>query len=324
MFFKVDRNSLGPIMLSLIVWILAACTTERTEVPISDIKTMTLIPYLTPTATQIPEKTLPTIVPAERPTHTPTPMTYTIVEGDTMLAIAFKHGISLEELQSANPEVNARLLVVGTELIIPADEIIPSQPVTATPIPLQVASTNCYHNPDGIWCFISVKNDRQRPLENLSAEVIIGNNSGEVIGQGTAIGAINLLPGGEELPLIVFIPGRFPQEFNVSANILTVQPLPKNDERYLNPWIEIEDFEISEGEVKASVTGKVGLPGKSRPAGLTWIFIVAYDDKGNVLGVRKEELRRIIEPGTSQEFSLDVFSLGSKIDDVRAFVEMRP
>ena len=324
MFFKVDRDYLVPIMLSLLVWILAACTTERTEIPKGVKKTVTLIPYLTPTATQFPEKTLPTIVPDEKPTHTPTPMTYTIVEGDTMLAIAFKHGISLEELQSANPEVNARLLVVGTELIIPAGEIIPSQPVTATPIPLQVVSTNCYPGPDGIWCFISVKNDRLRPLENLSAEVIIGNNNGEVIGQGTAIGAINLLPVGEELPLIVFIPGRFPYNFNVSANILTVQPLPKNDERYLNPWIEIEEVEISEGGVKASVTGKVGLPRKSRPADLTWIFIVAYDDRGNVLGVRKKELRGNFEPGSSQEFVLEVFSMGTEIEDVRAFVEMRP
>ena len=122
-----------------------------------------------------------------------------------MLAIAFRHGISLEELQAANPDVNARLLVVGTELIIPVGELIPSNPVTATPIPIQVKDTDCYPAPDGIWCFVTIKNDRSRPLENISAQVLLLDSSGDFLGEGTAIGAINLLPVDEELPLVVFI-----------------------------------------------------------------------------------------------------------------------
>ena len=44
---------------------------------------------------------------------------YTIVSGDTLLVIAARFGLTLDELLAANPEVDPYLLSVGAELIIP-------------------------------------------------------------------------------------------------------------------------------------------------------------------------------------------------------------
>jgi LysM repeat protein len=325
MFLKIVGKKLIIAPLIIFVMVLTSCSTEHTSTPVQVTETISLIQYSTPTPSQIPETLSSTVeAPTQQPTPTPTPMIYTIVEGDTMLAIAFRHGISLEELQNANPDINARLLIVGTELIIPPGEIISSNPATATPIPIQMRKTKCYLVPDGIWCFVTIKNDRSRPLENISARVLLLDNSGDSIGEGTAIGAINLLPVDEELPLVVFIPGRFPSEFSTDAKVLTGHPVPRNDNRYLNAWLEIDQVEISQSGRSAEVFGKIGLPVKSEPGNLVWILVIAYDREGNVIGIRKAEQLEILDPGSSQEFNLEVFSLESEINEVKAFVEVRP
>ena len=325
MFFEIFRKRYFILLLSALIWILVGCNTDQIDKPDGATETVSLIPYVTPTASQTPEvRQTDQVLPTQQPSPTPTPMVYTIVEGDTMLAIAFQHGISLEELQAANPEVNARLLVVGTELIIPIGDVIPSNPVTATPIPVEIAKTNCYPAPDGVWCFVTITNERNRPLENLSAQVVLQDNSGAFIAEGTAFGMINLIPVDEELPLAVFIPGRFPSEITGEADVITVQTLPRNDERYLNGWIEVEDVDISENGDRAQVSGSIGLPAKSNPGNLVWIMFIAYDADGNVVGVRKIEQSGVFEPGSSRGFTSEVYSLGAAIDSVRAFVEVRP
>lgn len=323
----VENNRILYLKGLLVVFFLglAGCIADETVPPIAVTKTAELIQYSTPTPSQTPEIKLPSLnTPTQLPTPTPTPVVYTIIDGDTMLAIALRHRISLEELQSANPDVNARLLVVGTELIIPLGDIVPSQPITATPIPINITSTNCYVAPDGIWCFVSIKNDRTRALENISARVILSEESGEFLAERTAIGAINMLPVGEELPLIVFFPGRYPSEVIATATLLTVQPVPRNDDRYLNAWLEVDEIEISQEGMQAEAAGKIGLPVKSQPGNLSWILVVAYDSDGNVVGVRKTEQFGLFEPGSSREFKINVFSLESAISEVRAFVEVRP
>lgn len=88
--------------------------------------TFDLIPYHTAT----PSRTLPPPTPAGTDTPTPppptvpppptsTPFVHTIVEGDTLLGIALRYGVTVEDIQAANPEVNPNLLVVGTQVIVP-------------------------------------------------------------------------------------------------------------------------------------------------------------------------------------------------------------
>lgn len=304
---------------------LAGCSTNGTATPMIVSDPAVLTPYSSPTPTETQEMGITNLItPTLSPSATPTPRLYTIVEGDTMLAVAIRHGISLEELQAANPDVNARLLVVGTDLVIPSGENAPPDPVTATPIPIDIEMTNCYSEPDGIWCFISIKNDRARPLENISAQIVVYDDSGELLTQATAIGGVNLLPPGEEFPLIVFFPGRFPPKIRTTVKVLTVQPIPKDDDRYLNAWLEVDEIAISGGGDQAEIAGRFGIPLKSQPGNLAWILVVAYDGDGNVVGVRKEERYGRLEPGSSQEFKIAVYSLESEISDVKTFVEVRP
>jgi len=61
----------------------------------------------------------PTAVPAPEPTPEG-PLTYTVVEGDTLYGIADAFGISAEDLAAANGiDINDPLINIGDELIIP-------------------------------------------------------------------------------------------------------------------------------------------------------------------------------------------------------------
>ena len=312
-------------MGSVVFLILPGCNAPPAPAKPTASSEAVLTPFQSPTPSEsylVPSSAVAT--PTSLPTPTPTPIVYTIVEGDTMLGIALRNGISLEELQAANPEVNPRLLSVGTKLIIPLGEIIPPSPMTATPIPVDIAGTECYLVPDGISCFTLVKNERGRDLENLAARVLLYDDSGEIIAEGTAISALNKLPAGAKLPLIIFFPGSFSGYIRANASILSAQLVPKNDERYLNAWLEVEEIELAEEGLQAKIIGTYGLPKKSRPGSIIWIIGVAYDGNGNVVGVRKIEQFNPLVPGMSREFTLRVYSTGPKIAEVEAFIEILP
>ena len=325
MVFK-NRLSLKIFLAYLVLIIgLSSCVNAQPS-PTPVVSPLVLLtPYISPTPSQEPDLSTPVVVtPTDLPTPTPTPLTYTIVEGDTMLAIALRHGISLEELQAVNPEVNPRLLSVGTVLIIPLGDSVPPSPMTATPIPLIPTSTDCYAVPDGIWCFLLVTNDRSRALENISARVVLYDEGGEMFAEGIAITAINRLSADEDIPLVIFFPGNNPGEFQATTNVLTAQPVPKNDARYLNAWLEMDEVVISAGGLHAEVSGSIGIPAKSSPGNLVWVVVTAYDSEGRVVGVRKLEQFGLLEPGASREFKIEVFSLGPPIAEVKALVEVRP
>ena len=304
---------------------LGSCAQNQPSLTPSVTPPLDLTPYSSPTPRREPTGSAPKILtPTIPPTPTPTPMTYTIVEGDTMLAIALKHGIDLEDLQAANPEENPRLLSVGTVLVIPLGESIPAVPMTATPLPITTTSPDCYAAPDGIWCFLVVTNDRSRPLENISARIVLYNQTGEMIADGIGIAALNLVPVDEAIPLVVFFPGIQTDEFTAIGDLITAQTVPKNDDRYLNAWIEVKQVEISAENMHAEVNGSFGIPKKSSPGNLVWIVAIAYDADGRVAGVRKLERVSPIEPGESREFSLNVYSLGPQITEVKVLIEARP
>lgn len=325
MFYPAQGISTIGYLCMLFFLIFTSCTSSPPTVQATKSSEFELTPFQSPTPSETTSiATLIAVTPTDLPTPTSTPVVYEIVEGDTMLAIALRNGISLEELQAANPEVNPRLLSVGTELIIPLGEIIPDSPKTATPIPVTIANTGCYDMPDGVWCYVQVINERQRELENLSARVVLYNNRGDAVAEGTAFSALNKLPSDTNLPLVIFFPGNFSGELKTTASLLSAQLVPKNDDRYLNAWLEVGEIDLAESGLQAMVTGQYGLPRKSLPGSITWIIGVAYNSEGDVIGVRKVEEFDTIEPGTARKFSLEVFSLGPTIAEVKTFVEIRP
>ena len=302
--------------------LLTACTPQQTLPTPSAVD-------LTPFATSTPKTLHPSgpegLVTAETPLPSPTPFMYTVQTGDTMSSIALKFGVSIDDLQAANPEISPNAMSVGQVLNIPSNPDNPSGEPTPTPAPFTVQQIECYPSADkGMWCFVLVHNDFSDFMENVSAQVTLVDANNATLASQTALLPLNILPPDTSLPLAVFFPPEIPLDVKPQVQVLTAIRLLPDDERYLPATINNTLVEINAEGHSARVTGQVLLPGQSKAASQVWVAGTAYDDAGRLVGVRRWESSAGLSPGGSLPFEFMVYSIGGKIARVEFAVEARP
>jgi LysM repeat protein len=280
----------------------------------------TPVPYRTSTPTLTPTQPTPVsslILP------TSTPMTYTVMEGDTLSAIAGRYGITLEALLAANPGILPNALTVGTKLIIPAGEAGTAQPLpTAAPLPVKQA--RCWPEATGgLWCFALVQNDFAETIENISAQFSLMDAGGQEIASQAAYGLLDILPGGKSMPLAIHFapPIQIPAE--VRVQVLTAIRLLPGDTRYLPVLLENSLVSVEASGRSAQVSGKVVLSGEGSAKTL-WVLATAYDAGGNVVGVRRWESTALLTAEAPASFDFLVGSVGAGIERVEFLEEARP
>ncbi len=104
---------LGLLILGVVAYVLYTQATED-----GGIGLQTETPTATPDSTTSPTPT-PTPTPAATPTPTPAPQTYTVQPGDTLLGIAERFGITVEDLQGKNELVDPNSIFAGQKLELP-------------------------------------------------------------------------------------------------------------------------------------------------------------------------------------------------------------
>jgi LysM repeat protein len=296
--------------------VLSACTGE------ADLVTppSTLIPFKTGTPS-----TTATILPVLTSINLPSPTTfsYTIVAGDTLIAIAGRFGVTLEALLAANPGIQPSALLVGTTIIIPTANSNPAEP-TPTPAPLKIQQAHCWpQSDDGLWCFALVQNEYAQPVENLSAQFSLLDPDGQEIASQTAFSLLNTLPTGQSVPLAVHFPAPMPVNPAVRVQILTAIRLLPADARYLSATTDNTLLRVDPSGRSAQVTGRV-LLGGTGTANTIWILAVVYDEAGNVVGLRRWESHTLLSADAPLSFDFPVYSLGPGIAKVDFLVEARP
>lgn len=303
----------------LIFWVLTACTptADSTPAPVS------LLPYSTQTSIPAPTWTSG-LVTASAPLPTPTPFVYTVQQGDTLGSIALKFGVSINDLQAANPEVSPNSMSVGKVLKIPSDPENPSGEPTPQPAPFSVEQTTCQPSADGgMWCFVLAHNDSATALENVSAQVTLFDVNGNQLASQAALLILNILPPNTSLPITVFFNAPIPADATPQVQILTAIQLQANDARYLPASAQNVLVQVDWNGHSAQVSGQIFLPAESKAAASVWVAATAYDELGQVVGVRRWE-GGAIPPGMSLPFNMTVSSLGGEIDHVEVVVEARP
>ena len=316
----------GLSLLFSFLFFLTACASQNldsTSVP------STLIPFLTstqnPTSSSGMEETPEGLVTADAPLPSLTPFTYTVQRGDTLSSIALKFGVSMDDLQAANPEISPNAMSVGQVLKIPSNPENPSGEPTPTPVPFTIQQIECYPTADqGMWCFVLVHNDFSDLMENLSAQVTLVDSNNTTIAAQTALLPLNILPPNTSLPLTVFFSPQIPFDAKPLIQVLTAIRLLPDDERYLPATINNTLVQVNADGRSARVSGQVLLSSEAKPAAQIWVAGTSYNDAGRVIGVRRWESNAGLSAGGNLPFEFTISSIGGKIARVEFAVEARP
>ncbi len=302
------------ILASVLVLGLAACRqaapAPRVDAPTVGAGSLRAYPTSTGTATATP---LPTATVTPQPSATATPQLHSVAPGEDLFGISLKYGVSLEALQAANPQVDARSLRIGQSLVIP-ERVTgqTAQPALLAPVAVEIGAIDCWPAATGgVWCFVRARNPHKQAVENISARLSLVGETGEP--QTTlAVAALDLLPAGASMPLVAYLPPPLPERpWRPAANLLAA--LPVGDEgRYRPVQISEQTTRVEDDGRTALVAGRV-----QADAGQVWLAAVAYNAAGQVVGVRRWQ-------GASGDFRLAVYSAGDAILRVELFSQARP
>jgi LysM repeat protein len=286
-----------------------------------------LTPFQTSTASPTVEaaRTPEGLVAAETPLPSLTPFTYTVKTGDSISSIALQFGVSMDDLQAANPDISPNAMSVGQVIRIPSNPENPSGEPTPTPVPFTVEQIECYPTTDrGMWCFVLVHNDFHDFMENVSAQVTLVDTNNAVLASQTALLPLNILPPNSSLPLTVFFPPDVSIDARPRVQLLTAIRLLPGDERYLPAVISNTLVQVNADGRSARVNGQVLLPEGVSNASQVWVAATAYNEAGRVVGVRRWEWDDGLAAGGRLPFEFLLSSIQGTIAHVEFAVEARP
>ncbi len=312
-----------PVLLVLVM--LVACSAEIPAATTTPTEMIVLTPFTTRTSTPTITLTplgLPTVTP--KPTITPTPRIYEIHANDTLLSIAYYYGITLEELQEANPDVDPALLAIGSQLIIPPGRVPTGTPLAPTPTPFGVTTgeVNCYSGRSGgLHCFVLVENDRKNPAQYLSSTISLLNAEEEILLTKVIPLALKILKPGDRIPFYAYFPPPLPAYTRIDFELVTAVKAAAGNENTFALEIVIDDSAISEDGSSALITGAARPVSETPELSLITLVAVAYDEDGKVIGLRRVEQQVDAAALTSFPFSLQLYSEAGEIALVEVFGE---
>lgn len=306
----------------------SACTS--TPAPLTPTVTATRVVTLfdTPTPSPVPAISTPAVAATQTPLPSPTPFTYMIAAGDTLLAIAFRFGVTVDELLKVNPGIDPGFLTVGSDLVIPIGEEGSAFLPTPTPVPVGLGDPECHLAADrSVWCFMPVVNENSFGLEGVNGWVDLYNSLGELVATQEAASLLNVIPAGNSLPLVAYFPGRF-DEGHFGRGYIRGAFLANNLQgRYLEHSLGVQDILIATDGDQAVVSGEifVGEGTGADPLKATIsVVLIAHASDGRIVGHRRWDWQGDWTPGDGIPFVAAVYSLSGEIERVEVSSEVRP
>lgn len=277
-----------------------------------------LLPYRSPTPTGTATQISLVAEPEGDLRATPTPFVHVVEVGETLLDVALQYGVTLGDLQTANPQIDPRFLSIGQQLRIPGPEGQPSESLlpTSTPIPLDVGEGKCLRSTSGaMWCLATVVNDTEDPVEGITARLQLLDEEGAPLASELAFTPLNRVGKEARMPVIAYFKPPAPAPAVARFELLSAVESEMDGDRYVP--VELGALELNPAddrsywEVVVSLTVEEG--------GQAALVAIGFDREGQAVGYTKWTA-----PSESEgpfEIDLTVYSLGPPIEEVQVMAE---
>lgn len=275
-----------------------------------------LTPWLTatskaptpPAASELP-------APTPLPVPTPTPTIHVVALGETISSIALRYGLDMNVLLAANPEIDPRALIVGDQVLIPAGNVQSQIGVSAEPLALEVGHLDCSRTTEGgLWCAAILANPLDEAATNLAVTFNGASPATESNITKTVQALLNKLEPGDTIPAVVYIPPPVPEGLEVTANLASAFPVNQSGKTFFT--VDAGSPSVKIAGLLAKVAGEVLVMTDAGKTVDVRVAAMAYNDQGNLVGVRRTESRVTLEEGKGLNFNLNVYSSGSSINSV--------
>lgn len=280
-----------------------------------------LTPYVTAmpadqaTATLTPEP-----LPTAEPTLTPTPFVHVLGANETIYSLAYTYNLSVNEILSINPQITPRALSVGTQILIPyigtpETEKSAIESVISAPMALTVSPVKCSGTAEGgLWCVAAVENQLEETATGITLTFTLKDASGQTVGEQSVPPLLNLLAQGGKLPVAAYFNPEIPVDYQVQVALKTA--LPVQEGSALAAPLEIKVNSIDPAGRSALVSAVIPAQSADSKTDSVWVGLIAYDEAGNIVGVRRLEYPAVIAGGQGQAIKIYVYSNSADIAKV--------
>jgi len=266
--------------------------------------------------------TVPGLPPADTatPTITPTPIVHIVQQGDTLQAIAFDFGVSVEALQRANGIENPQFLQVDQRLVIPVgeegDDAGPSFLLpTPTPHPILVQGVSFHGTPVGsLWALGEIVNTAAVTLTNVQVSVMLFSQDGQLAAEADAFSAADLLPPEARSPFGILFTTP-PDWASHQVTVIRGQEAGALADAYVA--VQLSQVKGNPAASQFQVAGTVTNASVQLVAESVDIIVTTYDGDGGVTAFRHHSVSPPggLAPGASAAFSLSLAAHGGIPDD---------
>jgi LysM repeat protein len=236
---------------------------------------------------------------------------YVIQEGDTLLGVAARYGISLDAIRLANPDLKPELLQIGQQLTIPPltgdNQPLGPMPVS-TPIPLTIGNTAWYTTPTGgLWFVGEVVNETDFSVENVRLGVTVYDRDGSVAAQSDGWAAADVLATGEKAPFGMLFGPEVAEMATYDAYLLSSEPVTRDG--FWNTDLTITESAGGLEDQVYRLSGTVRNDGDVEANEVT-LVVTLYDSNGRITGFLQERLDESLPAGSETAFVLWLAPVG--------------
>ncbi len=247
------------------------------------------------------------------------PQQHVVENGDTFSAIAFRYGLTMDQLQAANPKIDPVLLQIGDELIIPPGEADAYDAFIQEMYSAYVQNngTECFTSPaQNISCIARVQNPGDELVTNVFLRLNLTDSAGQNIELSAGTPLIQLLPG-EEIPVLFYGFKSGTPPFATSFSVTNLEVFDNTVNSFRLPKDQWENtVTISADKLSAAIHIRIFQnPDSSDPNKKYNILAVAYRLDGIPVGIRSWN------GNGSSDVDLTVYSLSGPIDSVKVWAE---